>query len=360
MYRYIGNKTRLASWLVSRIAEHASQGATVVDLMCGTASVSDALRAQGYRVIASDIMTYAVHHARVRLLLAGAPPFAALGLDYQKILAHLNTLEPVDGLFVREYSPNGSPLEGCRPRMYLTGENAARLDAISEQIYDWHKNGCITELENSLLRHNLIMAVNRVANIAGTYGHYRSSWSNAALSALVLRPTEFVAASRIDHVVLQGPAEYLANEIEADVCYIDPPYMKRQYAANYHLIETVARGDLPEAVGVSGLRPWRDQYSVFCTRTRIQDAFRRIVTQMKCDTFLISYSSDGLLTESELIDLFAPMGEVAIEKKSFPRFRSNQSSLGPSVEEYLITLQKRPLELFEHAVDATLSRASHR
>lgn len=360
MYRYIGNKTRLASWLVSRIAEHTSPGATVVDLMCGTASVSEALRAEGYRVIASDIMTYAAHHARVRLLLASPPPFLALGLTYPKVVAHLNTLEPVDGLFVREYSPNGAPNEGCRPRLYLTGENAAKLDAISEQIFDWNKNDCITELENSLLRHNLIMAVNRVANIAGTYGHYRSSWSKAALSKLVLRPTEFMVTSRIDHVVLQGAAENIANEIEADVCYIDPPYMKRQYAANYHLIETVARGDFPEAVGVSGLRPWRDQYSVFCTRTRIQDAFRRIVTQMKCNTFLISYSSDGLLSEAELIELFAPMGEVAIEKKTFPRFRSNQSSLGPSVEEYLITLQKRPVELFEYAVDATLSGAPHR
>jgi adenine-specific DNA-methyltransferase len=358
MYRYIGNKTRLASWLVSRIAEHASRGATIVDLMCGTASVSEALRGEGYRVIASDIMTYAAHHARVRLLLAGAPSFAVLGKNYLEVLDYLNALEPVEGLFVREYSPDGIPLEGCKPRMYLSGRNAAQLDAISEQVFNWYKGGCINELENSLLRHNLVMAVNRVANIAGTYGHYRSSWSKAALAPLTLRPAEFLALPRIDHVVLQGAAEDLSSEITADLCYIDPPYMKRQYAANYHLIETVARGDLPEAVGVSGLRPWRDQYSVFCTRTRIQDAFRRIVTEMNCPTFLISYSSDGLLTEAELIKLFAPMGEVSIEKKIFPRFRSNQSTLGPSVEEYLITLRKRPSELSVHDEDAMISCAA--
>jgi adenine-specific DNA-methyltransferase len=117
--------------------------------------------------------------------------------------------------------------------------------------------------------------------------------------------------------------------------------MKRQYAANYHLIETVARGDEPEAVGVSGLRPWRDQYSVFCTRTRIQDAFRRIIEDADCPTFLISYSSDGLLSEDELNDLFGQLGDVAIEKRPFPRFRSNKSSLGPLVNEFLITVAKR-------------------
>ncbi|MCZ5120468.1 DNA adenine methylase [Escherichia coli] len=38
------------------------------------------------------------------------------------------------------------------------------------------------------------------------------------------------------------------KQIQCDLCYIDPPYMKRQYAANYHILETLARGDEPEAM----------------------------------------------------------------------------------------------------------------
>lgn len=340
MYRYIGNKTRLTSWLTARISDLAPRGGTVADPMCGTASVSEALRASGYRVIASDIMTYAVHHARVRLLMTGPPTFVGLGLPYSDVLAFLNGIKPTEGLFYREYSPNGRPLSGERPRQYLTSANARRLDAISRQISDWRVQGTISDLENSLLRHNLIMAVNRVANIAGTYGHYRSTFSKAALAELTLTPARFVPGFRTDHLVLQGPAEDIAGQIVADVCYIDPPYMKRQYAANYHLIETIARGDEPEAVGVSGLRPWRDQYSVFCTRTRIQEAFRRVVEDSHCPIYLISYSSDGLLKEQELTELFEPLGEVSFEKRVFPRFKSNKSDLGPMVTEYLITLLK--------------------
>jgi adenine-specific DNA-methyltransferase len=131
--------------------------------------------------------------------------------------------------------------------------------------------------------------------------------------------------------------------------------MKRQYAANYHLIETVARGDEPEAIGVSGLRPWRDQYSVFCTRTRIRDAFQRLIQNANCPAFLISYSSDGLLKDEELADLFEPLGAVSVERRVFPRFKSNQSELGPHVTEYLITLLKANCEQVpvRHAVGAT-------
>jgi adenine-specific DNA-methyltransferase len=340
MYRYIGNKTRLTPWLISRIQQFAAPGAVVADPMCGTAAVSEALRVAGFRVIASDIMTFAVHHARVRLLLKQAPNFRGLGLSYIDILAHLNVIPPVEGVFFREYSPEGRPLEGQVPRKYLSGNNARRLDAISRHIKVWKDEGRLTEVENSLLRHDLVLATNRVANIAGTYGHFRSTWSRAALSNLCLIPSKFMNF-RTDHQILQGAAEDLAPSFSADVCYLDPPYMKRQYGANYHLIETVARGDEPEAVGVSGLRPWRDQYSVFCTRTRIQDAFRKLILTADCPVFLISYSSDGLLKEQELMELFDPLGDVSIEKRQFPRFRSNESALSSHVDEYLITLLKR-------------------
>jgi adenine-specific DNA-methyltransferase len=314
---------------------------TVADLMCGTASVSEALRASGYKVIASDLMTFAAQHASVRLLLDKPPHFEGLGLSYRATLDHLNGLLPVTGWFHKECSPEGSPSEGVKPRLYLTGANAAKLDAINATVRQWRASGLLTELEHSLLRHDLVMAVNRVANIAGTYGHFRSSWSAASTAEIILLPTTFLSGYRTDHLVLQGPAEDLAHRISADVCYLDPPYMKRQYAANYHLIETVARGDEPEAVGISGLRPWRDQYSVFCTRTRIQDAFERIIREADCPTFVISYSSDGLLSEDELTELLEPHGSLQFERRLFPRFRSNQSDLGSHVTEFLITLQKK-------------------
>ena len=335
-YRYIGNKTRLLPVLIDSIRELVPTNSVVADLMCGTASVSEALRVNHFRVIASDIMTFAAHHARVRLLLSNEPNFSQLGFTgYSDIQRFLNSVQPIKGFFFREYSPDGIPDNGIYPRKYFTSENAGKIDAISNQIGEWNSSGLLLDLENSLLRHDLVLATNRVANIAGTYGHHRSKWSPAALAPLELQRSNFLAEYRIDHIVHQGPAEEIASKVTSDLCYIDPPYMKRQYAANYHIIETLARGDNPEVFGVSGLRPWRDQYSNFCSKVKIRGAFREILTKVSSNQFLISYSEDGLLSEEELVQLFSEFGRVFSKKIPFPRFKSNSSGQGGAVNEFL-------------------------
>lgn len=337
-YRYIGNKTRLLPPLMERIERLVSPGATVADLMCGTAAVSAALRRGGYSVIAGDIMTFAVQHATVRLNFSRAPFFHRLGLTYSEVLHELQSLHAVDDLYLREYSPEGTPQAGCSPRMYVTAPNARHIDAIRLQLSEWESRDLLTNRERCLLRHDLVLAVNRVANIAGTYGHYRSSWSPGALRPLELRKSSFEAGST-DHLVIQGPAEEIAAELSADLCYLDPPYMKRQYAANYHLIETLARGDSPEAIGASGLRDWWDQYSDFCSKRRIADAFAFIFGKMDCPQFLISYSEDGLLQRAELTRIFRDFGRVKCWTIPNQRFRSNGGGAGGSVQEYLFHLE---------------------
>jgi adenine-specific DNA-methyltransferase len=340
-YRYIGNKTRLLPWLVKLISQEVPPGGTVADLMCGTASVAAALREHGYRVVASDLMTFSVLHARVRLKLARAPRFHKLGLgSYGEVLAALNELPPRQGYFHREYSPEGEPEAGCRPRQYLSASNAGRLDAVLATLAEFEREGLLSENAISLLRHDTVLATNRAANIAGTYGHYWSKWTRAALMPLELRPTSFSAASRTDHVVTQGRAEDVAPSVTADLCYLDPPYTKRQYAANYHLIETVARGDQPEAIGVSGLRPWRDQYSNFCSKVRLRDAFTAVIEGVDSPKVLISYSEDGLVPLEEMLEFLSGFGHVACEQISFPRFRSNQSDLPQLLTEYAFLIDR--------------------
>ncbi len=340
-YRYIGNKTRLLPILLDSINDVVKSGATVADIMCGTASVSEALRGAEYRVIASDMMTFAAHHARVRLLLSDEPNFFGIGLGgYTNVLTYLNELKLKQGVFFKEYSQDGSPSNGSEPRKYFSVENAGRIDAITAQLNQWQKEKKLSEIESSLLRHDLVLASNRVANIAGTYGHYRSKWGTAALAALELRPAKLLKGHRTDHTVHQGHAETIAPLIEADLCYIDPPYMKRQYAANYHIIETIARGDSPEAVGVSGLRPWRDQYSDFCSKVKIRDAFRTIFKSAQCGQFLISYSEDGLLAEEQLMELFSEFGTVSLKEIPFTRFKSNVGGQGGTIMEYLFHIKR--------------------
>lgn len=351
MFRYIGNKTRLLPVLMRTFSEAVPAGATVADIMAGTGSVSAALRKSGYHVIASDMMTYSKHHLVTQLLLDGPPPFAGLGdhllegarkdFGYASVLEHLNGLPEKEGYFFREFSPEGTPENGAPARKYFTAANARKIDAIRDEINDWIENRWITDVEQSVLKHTLMMAVNDVANISGTYGYFLSSFHKTALESLLLRPIDFIREGSTDHVVLQGFAEDVAAGITADMCYIDPPYMKRQYAANYHILETIARGDYPEAIGKSGLRDWWDQHSKFCTKTRICASFEKVIGDMDCPLFFISYSEDGLLSLDELVALFSRFGAVSYQSIEYARFRSNQSPLAKDLCEYLIRLDKK-------------------
>ncbi|HCQ3061249.1 TPA: DNA adenine methylase, partial [Escherichia coli] len=218
-------------------------------------------------------------------------------------------VKPKCGYFWNEFSCEGNPQNSERPRNYFSPENARKLDGIREVINNLSCDNILTDLERSLLLHDLIMAANDIANIAGTYGHYMSRLNGRALTQLNLKCTDLLLKSDVEnHIVMQGYAEENASKIQCDLCYIDPPYMKRQYAANYHILETLARGDEPEAIGISGLRPWRDQYSNFCTKTKIRDSFKEIITNMGCNEFLISYSEDGLLTIEDFNKLLADFG----------------------------------------------------
>lgn len=322
-FRYIGNKSRLIDRIVAAVRSVLPEGGRVADPMCGTATVAGAFADAGYAVTAADELTFAVLHARVRLLLPEAPAFAALG-GYEEALAELNSVPAQQQLFFREYSDAGRPSNGARARAYFTGENAQRIDAIRAAIGRWREEGKLEDLEADLLHHDLIMAANRAANIAGTYGYYRSSWNKAALQPLVLLPTEFGGGEgEAEHAVTQGKVEETIGGLEADVVYLDPPYTKRQYAGNYHILETLAVGDEPEPVGMGGLRDWYDQYSDFCSKRSVRDAFETVLGQVRAPWVLLSYSEDGLVPPAEMRELLGRFGEVAREDIRLPRFRSN-------------------------------------
>lgn len=346
-YRYIGSKDKLAQTLIELMLQKCPTAHSVIDLMAGTGLFSLALRKSGFRVLASDVMTYSFHHLVVNLKLNSAPSFAGLshlfreGCDYSKVIAYLNRLNPIDGFFVREYSPAGCPNAGCKPRKYFTYENAAKIDAIRKVIKEWYCLHYITDIEHSLLLHDLIMAANDIANIAGTYGHYLSHFVKRSMDPLELYPTSFDTDNNIQgHEIRKGYAETIAGELYADICYIDPPYIKRQYAANYHILETLAREDEPLAVGESGLRPWRDQYSNFCSKVKIRSSFDQILRNIHCKNIFISYSEDGLLAIQDLIDFLSNYGLVEVHEIRYKRFRSNKSSKGLELIEYLVYLQK--------------------
>lgn len=336
-YRYLGNKTRLTDWIVSKIAQVLPAGSTIADPMCGTASVSIALARAGYSVTAADALTFPVMHARTRLLAKRAPAFESLG-GYEAALAWLRSAAPVEGYFFDEFGEAGRPANGRPPRLYFSASNAAHIDGIRQGIRDLSAAGALDEVEHAVLLHHLILATNKVANISGTYGYFRRTLSGPALRPLVFEPVQFENTLG-NHSVRQGPVEELAPTFDVDAVYLDPPYTKRQYAGNYHILETLARGDEPVAAGDGGLRPWTDQASDFCYRRSAGRAFRETLKRLEAPYVFVSYSEDGQVQENELLSILGDFGTVTVHEQPHARYRSNARVKDGSVLERLYQVE---------------------
>ena len=353
-FRYIGAKEKLANIIIKEIREIKPDATDIIDLMAGTGQFSAALRQHNYKVSAVDVMTFSYHHLIVQLQLEEAPAFLKFKKNnissnitffepnnYTKIIDYLNNIEGIEGYFFKEFSPDGIPSNTSNPRKYFTSENAKKIDAIRQAIKKMRSEETITTVEHSLLLHDLILATNDIANIAGTYGHYLSKFNSRALTKIKLKESQFlIQGNNKEHQVFRGYAEEIAPRLYGDICYIDPPYIKRQYAANYHILETIAREDEPDAIGESGLRPWRDQYSNFCSKVKIRSAFDAIFKQVNCNDFLISYSEDGLLSETELTSFFENYGNVSKKNIEYKRFKSNDSKKNATLNEFLFHIKK--------------------
>lgn len=338
-YRYLGNKTKLTSWIVDIISQSIPRNSIVADPMCGTAAVSNELALNGYSVIAADMLKFPTIHAKSRLLVKQEPEFS-LFQGYENILNELNNLKPEIGYFYREFGESGNPANGRSSRLYFSAENSGKIDAIRRVIKELHSNKEINDLEHVILLQNLLLSVNKIANISGTYGYFRSKLSDNAKLPLKLEKLLFTP-TKGNHRVLHGKVESIASTIEADAVYLDPPYTKRQYAGNYHILETIACEDEPIAQGDGGLRPWQEQSSVFCYKRLAGNALLEILKSLKTSNVFLSYTEDGQISSKDIMEILNIFGDVKIYTHQHVRYQSNKKAKSGFIDETLYYLKMR-------------------
>jgi len=330
--RYIGSKARVAETIVELAGDTDGR---FVDAFCGSGAVGAEASRRGWPVLLNDSMPSAVAMATGAVVRAQDVPFVRLG-GYAQACATLNRLPGAAGFVHDQYSPASLRVAGTE-RRYFTTANAACLDAMRREIGAWAHEGLLTVVERQLLLADLMQAANRVANISGTYGCFLSRWSPSALRPVRLHVRALPPGTSSFQAVVGDVFDLETNE--TDVVYFDPPYTKRQYAAYYHVLETLTAGDEPEVDGVTGLRPWRDKASDFCYKSRAFDALTRLVTQTRARRILLSYSNEGHVDRDRLVAALIEVGPVRIhEVKTIGRYRPNVAAgaAGDSVNEYVI------------------------
>ena len=352
---YIGSKYSLRDFLEAGITRNVNSDCKVLcDVFAGTGVVGAHFKQKGFKIISNDIQYYSYCLNRALVGINRVPSFCGVLNDLipatqscdatDTVLEYLNNLDGKSGFIYRNYCPGGT--EGTEfKRQYFSDENGRRCDAIRMQIEDWRRTGKLTEEEYFYLLASLIDAADRVANTASVYGAFLKHIKKSALKPLQLKRLAIVESDE-EHAVHNLDGQELVERLSCDVLYMDPPYNHRQYCANYHVLETLARYDDPDLKGVTGLRSYDDQKSDFCMKRQALPAFDEMVKKSSARYVFLSYNSEGIMGKDEILQTMGQYGEVDLMTRDYQRFRAdvdreNRVYKADQVEEYLFCLDKQ-------------------
>ena len=326
--KYAGSKLKVLPYILHIVRKTGSR--TFLDGFSGTTRVSQALAKLGYSVICNDIAVWSEVFGTCYLLNRKDEK------DYQPLIDHLNSLQPVDGWFTQHYG--GLPNGGCaiqsdgRKKPWQV-HNTRKLDAIRQEIEALR----LDPVEKSVALTSLMLALDRVDSTLGHYAAYLKDWSPRSYGSLRLKvPAVFCSTG--DHRVQRGDIFDILPESPVDLAYFDPPYgsnndkmppSRVRYSAYYHIWQSVCLYDNPPLFGKANRRldtSDRVAASHFEEFRQTPDgrfvaveAISNLIRATQARWVVLSYSSGGRATAKELDEILQANGRlvdvVAIDYK---------------------------------------------
>lgn len=358
--RFIGNKTGLLND-ISKVIKDNCDGTekTFCDIFAGTASVSRFFKNK-YTIISNDLLysSYILQMGTIQNV--EIPTFEKIRktLNINDVFDYLENTDISKEKFNKFIYENYSPNNNCE-RMYLTSENALRIDFIRNKIEKWKNTEMITENEYYYLLAALIEGVPYVSNITGTYGAYLKNWDKRAFKKFEMVRLN-VIDNKLNNRCYNKNANELIDEIKGDILYLDPPYNERQYLPNYHLLETIARYDNPEIKGKTGIRTYETEKSNYCIKNKVYNELGELIRKANFKHIILSYNQDGLLSEKEIKSILVEYGNESTFKIYKIPYKQYQNKLTKKLNihyEYLFYISKTKKEnvYMEIPIDSLLA-----
>src|SRR3989338_564496 len=311
---YIGSKLSLLEFLEKSINKVVDKNCdTFCDLFAGTGIVGSYFKKKGYKIIANDIQYYSYvlnrhyigNHKELNFakLTKEITDLRSIDVKNRKIFVcnYLSDLKGVKGFIYKNYCLGGTK-DKEESRQYFSDENGMRCDAIRQKIENWKEQNLISNDEYYFLK----------------------KLKKTAQNNLILKPAELIINDQ-DHEVFNEDINKVAGKIAGDILYLDPPYNQRQYATNYHMLETIAKYDNPKIHGKTGLREYQNQKSLYCSRTQVKKAFKDLILKAKAKYIFLSYNNEGLMTLDDIQEIMSLRGKYGNFTKEYNRFKADKS-----------------------------------
>lgn len=326
--RFMGSKSKLLSEIWSVASQFNVN--TVVDLFSGSGIVGYMFKAQGKSVISNDYM--------------------AMSATFTKAMVENNTvtlpLEEAKQLLLTHKESDhfvSTKFQG----LYYTDEENDLIDTLRTNIAairDPYKHAiAMTALIRACTK-------KRPRGIFTYTGHRYDDGRKdlqKSLAEQFLEAVEAVNSAVFDNEKVNrskhGDAMDLRVE-QADLVYIDPPYYSplsdNEYVRRYHFVEGLARDwKGVEIQEHTQTKKFKSYPTPFSTRKGVADAFDKLFKKFANSILIVSYSSNGLPTQDEMVAIMAKYKQhvevIPIDYKYSFGNQNEAKTHRNSVQEYL-------------------------
>jgi len=347
---YIWSKKSLLEFIEKHINEVVWRKDYIFsDLFAGTGIVWRYFKEKWHKVIANDLQYYSYvlnrnyiwNHSDLYFanLIDEIPELFTWNVNTYKqiVLDYLNNLIWKKWFIYKNYSLWWTKW-GEHERLYFSDENAKKCDSIRQKIEEWKNNNKINDDEYFFLLASLIEAIDKVANTASVYGAFLKKIKKSAEKTMILNSADYYINWK-NHDIFNSDINKLIINTSHDVVYLDPPYNHRQYSGNYHILETIAKYDIPKISWKTGMRDCSEQKSDYSKRGEVKKAFADLIKNIDAKYVFLSYNCEWLLTLKDIEEIMWSRGKYWMFTKQYRRFKAdkteNRNHKKDSVTEYL-------------------------
>lgn len=329
--RYLGNKFKLIPFIRRVVDEECSNIRSVLDAFSGTGSVSFAFHDK--QLLVNDMM-----YCNYLVSLCWFSPQMVNIKFLTELLEHYNTadISKEDNYMYRTFRDTYFSADVCR-----------RIGFVREDIEQKFQTGKVNERERAIVITSLIYAMDRISN---TYGHYDSYIQNASYNNnFDLKMPKLNYELNVSNQCFNQDANLLANHVECDLAYLDPPYNSRNYCDAYHLLENIARWEKPAVEGIARKMNRSTMKSEYCKVTA-NKSLEDLVTKLRCRYILLSYNNNGQklqirsnakISDEEIMRVLSQKGEVKVFTTDFKPFSAGRGeNVGNQERLFLCVVRK--------------------
>lgn len=327
--RYTGSKLKIKDWIKNLILTNCPNANSFCDIFAGTAVVTDEMLENYDTFILND------------LLYSNEIIYKAFyqneGFDMQKLFRYQIKYQNLDKDSLEENYVS----ENFGGKYFELGDSKA-IGYIRQDIED-SKND-LNDREYAILIASLLYSFDKCAN---TVGHYEAYFKNKIIERSfkyeLISPYNTITKNK-EVKIFRNDANNLAQNIKADIVYIDPPYSSRQYSRFYHVLENITKWEKPKLFG-SALKPAPENMSEYCSSSA-KLAFKDLVSKLNCKYIVVSYnntynskskSSENKMLLEDIMEILSSKGKTQKYEMPFKAFNAGKTNIENHKELVFIT-----------------------